>query len=178
MSWGGCKVYRVKDQNHNLKSQHWFQPMISSVNVVNIMVANIDNIGPDIRWYYTVIYRIGYFKTQHVIAVIYWNRLIFETIMQNKSHISRSRARIQFVANYILKSRAYKCTGGDVESALQIFLKSMKSYNHSNSNYKREKTLKLRSSLYLRLGSLRSGGKWFLFSVDRLNVKLFWKSSP
>jgi len=101
-------VYRVKDRNHNLKSQHWFQPMISSINVVNIMVANIDNIGPDIRWYYTVIYRIGYFKTQHVIAVIYWNRPIFETIIQIKSHISRSRARIQFVANYILKSRAYK----------------------------------------------------------------------
>ena len=54
----------------------------------------------------------------------------------------------------------------------------MKNYNHSNPNYKREKTLKLRSSLYLRLGSLRTSGKWILFFVDRVNVKLFWKSSP
>ena len=53
----------------------------------------------------------------------------------------------------------------------------MKSYNHSNPNYKREKTLKLRPSLYLRLGSLRSGRKWFLFFVDPVNVRAFWESS-
>ena len=55
---------------------------------------------------------------------------------------------------------------------LQSFLESMKSYN-SSFNYKREETLKLRSPLYLGLGSLRSGGKWVLFFVDRVNVRLF-----
>ena len=66
--------------------------------------------------------------------------------------------------------------GGNLkESKLQNFLESMKSYN-SNFNYKREKTLKLKSSLCLRLGSLRSDVN--LFFVDRVNVKLFWNSSP
>jgi len=65
---------------------------------------------------------------------------------------------------------------GDFEGCiLQIFLNQWK-ITTQNSN-KREK-LKLRSSLCLRLGSLRNGGKWFLFSVDRVNVKLFWNSSP
>ena len=53
----------------------------------------------------------------------------------------------------------------------------MKSYNHLNSNYKREKTLKLKYSLYLKLGSLRSGEEWILFFVDRVNVIIFWESS-
>jgi len=51
------------------------------------------------------------------------------------------------------------CTGRKVEGILQNFLESMKRYNNLNSNYKKEKTLKLRSSLYLRLGSLYSDGK-------------------
>jgi len=46
------------------------------------------------------------------------------------------------------------CTCRKVESVLQNFLRSMKNYNNSNSNYNREKTLKLRSSLCLRMGSL------------------------
>jgi len=33
------------------------------------------------------------------------------------------------------------------------------------------------SPLYLKLGSLCSGRKWILFSVDQVNVKLFWESS-
>ena len=41
------------------------------------------------------------------------------------------------------------CTGREFESILQNFLELMKSYNNSNFNYKRKKTLKLRSSLYL-----------------------------
>jgi len=45
------------------------------------------------------------------------------------------------------------------ESVLQNFLESMKSYKSKFQLQEREKTLKLRSSLYLRLGSLRSGGK-------------------
>jgi len=48
---------------------------------------------------------------------------------------------------------------GENLKILQIFFESMKHYNKSKFNYKREKTLKFRSSLYLKLGSLRNGGK-------------------
>jgi len=54
----------------------------------------------------------------------------------------------------------------------------MKDYNNiKNSDYKREKTLKLKSSLYLKLGSWCSDGKWILFSVDRVNISVFWELS-
>jgi len=36
-----------------------------------------------------------------------------------------------------------------------------------------EETLKLRSPLYLGLSSLRYGKRWVLFSIDRVNVRLF-----
>ena len=55
---------------------------------------------------------------------------------------------------------------------LQNFLESMKDYNNSNFNYKREETLKLKSPLYLVLGSLRRFEKWILFFIDRVNIKL------
>jgi len=60
------------------------------------------------------------------------------------------------------------------------YLESMKDYNNliKNFNYKREKIFKLKSLVYLRLSSLRGSGKWILFFVDRVNVKLFGKSSP
>jgi len=61
---------------------------------------------------------------------------------------------------------------------LQSFLESIKVYNNSYSNYKREEILKLKSPLYLMLGSLCSGGKWILFFVDRVNVKLLQNFSP
>ena len=51
----------------------------------------------------------------------------------------------------------FYCTRRKVEGILQNFLESIKSYNNLNSNYKREETLKLKSSLYLRLGFLLSG---------------------
>ena len=41
-------------------------------------------------------------------------------------------------------------------------------------DYKRGKMLRLESSLCLMLGSSGGGGKWILFSVDRVNVKNFW----
>ena len=34
------------------------------------------------------------------------------------------------------------------------------------------------SPLYLKLGSLCSSGKYILFFIDRVSVKLLWKSSP
>jgi len=46
------------------------------------------------------------------------------------------------------------------------------------SNYKREKTLKLKSSFCLKLGSLYSSKKWILFSIDQVNIKLLQNSSP
>ena len=82
------------------------------------------------------------------------------------------------VSDMIFIWEGYGCTGRKVESILQNFLESIKSYNNSNSNYIREKTLKLRSPLFLRLGSLRSGRKWILFSIDRVNVKLLQNFSP
>jgi len=45
------------------------------------------------------------------------------------------------------------------------------------SDYKREEIFKLKSPFYLMLSSWCSGGKWFLFSVDRVNVGVFWESS-
>ena len=55
----------------------------------------------------------------------------------------------------------------------------MKDYNNfKNFNYKREEIFKLKSPLYLMPGSLRSGGKWILSSVDRVNVKLFQNFPP
>ena len=50
----------------------------------------------------------------------------------------------------------------------------MKDYNNlKNSDYKREKIVKLKSYLCLMLDSSRGGGKWILFSVDRVNVNVF-----
>jgi len=45
------------------------------------------------------------------------------------------------------------------------------------SDYKRGKTFTLESLLYLVLGSWFDGGKWILFSVDRVNVRTSWESS-
>ena len=95
---------------------------------------------------------------------------------QNPSSPSPSLARFSLFLNN-RRCQAITCTGRKVENILQNLLESMKNYN-SNFNYNREKTLKLRSSLCLRLGSLRSSGKWILFSIDRVNVKLFWNFSP
>ena len=61
---------------------------------------------------------------------------------------------------------------------LQSFLESRKNYNNSKSNYKREEIFKLKFPLCLVLGSSRGGRKWFLFSVDRVNVKLLQHLSP
>jgi len=54
----------------------------------------------------------------------------------------------------------------------------MEDYNNlKNFNYKREKMFMLKSSLYLMLGSWCGGGKWNLFSVDRVNAAVLWESS-
>ena len=54
----------------------------------------------------------------------------------------------------------------------------MKDYNNlKNSDCKREKIFKLKSSLYLMMGFSRGGGKLILFFVDRVNVSVFWESS-
>jgi len=54
---------------------------------------------------------------------------------------------------------AISCAWRKVESVLQKFLESMKDYNNSNFNYKREEILKLKSPLYLRLSSLHNDEK-------------------
>jgi len=53
----------------------------------------------------------------------------------------------------------------------------MKDYNNSNSKYKGEEIFKLKSPLYLMSGSSGDGGKWVLFSVDKVSVKLLWEYS-
>ena len=65
---------------------------------------------------------------------------------------------IMYMCEYICV-RVFVRGGGNVESVLRNFLESMKITTTQNSNYKREKIIKLRSSLYLRLGSLHSDGK-------------------
>ena len=49
--------------------------------------------------------------------------------------------------------------------------------NLKYSDYKREKIFKLKSSLCLMMGSWYNGEKWILFSIDRVNVTIFWESS-
>ena len=60
---------------------------------------------------------------------------------------------------------------------LQSFLKSMKDYNNSNSKYKGEEIFKLKSPLCLMSGSSHGGGKWVLFFIDEVSVKLLWEYS-
>ena len=59
--------------------------------------------------------------------------------------------------------------GWKLKAYCKIFLNQWK-ITTQNFNYKREMTLKLRSSLCLRLGSLRRGEKWILFSVELVNI--------
>ena len=64
------------------------------------------------------------------------------------------------------------CTGQKIENMYcKIFL------NQWKIPITREKIFKLKSFLYLMLGSCCSGGKWILYSVDWVNVSVFWKSS-
>jgi len=60
---------------------------------------------------------------------------------------------------------------------LQSFLESMKDYNNSNSKYKGEEIFKLKSPLSLMSGSSHGGGKWVLFFIDEVSVKLLWEYS-
>ena len=53
----------------------------------------------------------------------------------------------------------------------------MKSYHNSKFHLQEREDTQVQIFSLLSLGSLRSDGKWVLFSVDRVNVTIFWESS-